>query len=170
MTKVNSILHSLKSAGLLDSGVLAAGIARGWASRADAVAYAVEQLVAGDERDVVVELASADDEETARILVALRQWALDDALPSANDEYAVRRWLYAALLFISRSDTGGDETLDLLEDAYSRFDYPYEMRECSRYYSPPDRDRRIQLGELVGSPIAAMNKLLSDLAAEFGLR
>jgi hypothetical protein len=167
---MESLLDTLRECGLLDSGVLAAGVERGWASGADVAAYAVERLSAGDDRPEVVELAAVEDLEPERVTDLLRDWARLDRLPSQRAEDALRRWMFAALTAISRSGTSPEEMLDRLEEAYAMFGYPEEMRKCSRYYVPPqDRARGIRVGEVTDSPLEAMNQLLSQLKREFGV-
>jgi hypothetical protein len=167
---MESLLDTLRECGLLDSGVLAAGVERGWASGADVAAYAVERLSAGDDRPEVVELAAVEDLESERVTDLLRDWARLDRLPSQRAEDALRRWMFAALTAISRSGTSTEEMLDRLEETYAMFGYPEEMRKCSRYYMPPqDRARGIRVGEVTDSPLEAMNQLLSQLKREFGV-
>src|SRR5262245_56788835 len=97
-----SLLDVLKSSGLLDAGVLAVGIERGWASAPDVSAYATEKLSAGDEQAEVVELATAEDLEPEKITELLRRWANLDYLPSRAADNAMRRWLFAALKAIEQ--------------------------------------------------------------------
>jgi len=168
---MESLLDTLRGAGLLDPGVLAAGIERGWVSCADVVAFAVERLTAGDDRSEVLELAAADDEEPAWVIDVLRRWARADGLQSERAESAERLWMFAALLSISRSEISPEEQLDRLEETYATFGYPEEMRECSRYYVPPqDRARGIRIGEVTSSPLVAMNRLLSQIGGELGVQ
>lgn len=163
-----SPLDTLMECGLLDSGVLAVGVERGWASRADVATYAAERLSAGDDRSEVVELTAAEELEPARLIDRLRNWARLDGLPSQHPESAVRLWMFAGLTAIARSGSSPEEQLDRLEEAYATFGYPEEMRECSRYYVPPqDRARNIRVGEVTDSPLEAMNQLLSQLRREF---
>lgn len=164
-------LSVLKDGGLLDPGILAAGIEHGWATRTDVVAYAMERMSAGNDRPEAVELAAAENLESERIVDLLREWARLDGLPSQQPDSAVRRWMFAALTAISWSDAGAEEKLDRLEETYATFGYPEEMRECSRYYVPPqDRARDIRVGEVTASPLEAMNQLLAKLRREFKLR
>lgn len=165
---VASVVDFLRGTGLIDPGVLAVGIERGWASRGDVVAYAVEALRAGNERAEVMEIVTADDLELDRLTELLREWARLDGLPSARAENAVRRWMFSALSVIAHSNVSPEKKLDKLEETYADFAYPEEMRACSRYYMPlHDRARGIQIGELTDSPLDAMNRLLSKLTKEF---
>lgn len=168
---MKSLLDILRDTRLVDAGVLALGLERGWASRADVSAYAVEKLSADDERVEAVELATAEELDPDRIVELLRGWARIEHLPFLSAEEAIRRWMFAALMTISESGASADEKLDRLEEAYATFGYPEEMRECSRYYVPPrDRARGIRVGDVTASPLEAMNQLLSRLRTEFGIR
>lgn len=48
-------LEALRTAGLVDAGVLAVGLERGWVSADDVAAFAVERLPAGSDRLVAME-------------------------------------------------------------------------------------------------------------------
>jgi hypothetical protein len=160
----------LRDTGLLDAGVLALGLERGWVDRQTIAAFAVEKMSAGDERPEVVELAACEQLETDAIVDLLRRWAVHDAQPSITSEQAVRRWLFAFLKGVAQSDDGSEETLDRLEEIYGQLGYPEEMRECSRYYVPPeDRNRGLRIGDTTASPLDAMNKLIATLSREFGV-
>ena len=126
-----------------------------------------DKLVAGDERAEVIDLATAEDLAPERVVELLRHLARLDRLPSLAPDVAIRRWMFAALEGIAQSVVAADEKLDRLEEAYAAFGYPEEMRECSRYYVPPqDRARGIRVGEATASPLEAMNQLLSRLTSE----
>ena len=90
-------LSVLREYHLLDAGVLALGLERGWVDRRSIAVFAGERLTAGDERPEVVELAACEQLETNTILELLRCWANHDAQPSATSEQALRRWLFAFL-------------------------------------------------------------------------
>jgi hypothetical protein len=161
-------LEALKTAGLVDAGVLAVGLERGWASAGDVASFAVEQLTAGADRAEVVELATAEELDTATIIDLLRQWAGEEKLASMSSTEAIRRWMFGHLKAIAESDAIPDAKLDRLEEAYPTLDYPEEMRECSRYYVPAaDRARGITVGEVTASPLGAMEDLLLRLGREF---
>ena len=161
-------LEALRTGGLMDAGVLAVGLERGWASADDVAAFAVEQLAAGADRAEVVELATAEELDTATIIELLRQWAGDEKLASVSSTEAIRRWMFGYLEAISESDASPDAKLDRLDEAYATLDYPEEMRECSRYYvRAADRARGITVSEVTASPLGAMEDLLLRLGREF---
>lgn len=162
------LLEALKGAGLLDAGVLATGMERGWADRGDATGFAADRLVAGDARPEMVELAAADDEEPAQVVEMLKRLARSDGLATADESAALRRWMLATLLVISRSDASPEVKLDQLEVAYADFDYPEEMRELSKYHVP-DPAADVRVGDASTSPIAALERLLGKLRTELGV-
>ena len=161
-------LEALRTAGLVDAGVLAVGLERGWASADDVAAFAVEQLAAGADQAEVVELATAEELDIATIIDLLRHWAVDENLDSMSFTEAIRRWMFGHLKAIAESDASPNTKLDRLEEAYAILDYPEEMRECGRYYVPAaDRARGITVGEVTASPLDAMDDLLWRLGKEF---
>ena len=165
---MDSVLRVLKDWNLLDPGVLALGLERGWVSEADVSAYAVEILLTGDNRVELAELATAEDLDLRSIVHLLRKLARLDSLPSVQVDNAIRRWMFAMLTSISMSGSNPEDQLDKVEDAYAMLDYPEEMRECSRYYVPPlHRAGGIQIGMQIASPLEAMNQLVLKLRSEF---
>lgn len=162
-------LSVLRDDGLLDVEALALGFDRRWVDRQTVAAFAVEKLAAGDERPEVMELAMCDHLEPSVIVDLLRRWGRLDALPPEGTERALRRWMFAFLKGLARSDVGPEEKLDELEEIYGMLGYPEEMRECSRYYVPSeDRARGLQIGDTTASPLDAMTNLVATLAREFG--
>jgi hypothetical protein len=168
---VGAELDALKAAGLVDAGVLAVGLERGWASAEDVSAYAVERLASGADQPEVVELATAEALDAATIVELLRQWARNETLPTMSSGGAMRRWMFGMLKAIAESDASPDHKLDRLEEAYATLGYPEEMRECSRYYIPDcDRARGITVGDFTASPLGAMDALLLRLGKDFHVR
>jgi hypothetical protein len=153
---------------LLDFGVLALGLERGWATAAEVSDYATGMVGTGDERPEVIALAGANATDAEGVLDALRQLAHADALPTEQEEQALRRWMFARLSQIAHNNASPDAKLDLLEEAYAELGYPEEMRECSRYYVPPaDRERGLKVGDHTTSPLEALDAVLERLSAEF---
>lgn len=162
---------ALTAAGLVDPGVLAIGLERGWVSAEDVSAYAVDRLTAGTDEPDVVQLTTAETLDREITIDLLRQWATREALPSVSSDEAIRRWMFGLLKAISESCANADEKLDCLEEAYATLGYPEEMRECSRYYVPEhDRTRGIKVGEVTASPLGAMKVLLLRLGQELRIR
>jgi hypothetical protein len=167
---MDSRLDILRSHDLLDAGVLAVGLERGWVSRADVTAYAWAMLSAGDDRQEVLDLADAEELDLERVLELLRRCARHESLSPVATERAMRCWMFAALKAISEGGASPEAQLDRLEDAYATLGYPAEMQACSRYYVPPsDRARGIRVGEQTTSPLEAMHRLLAQLGHDLGL-
>lgn len=159
-----ALTRELRNADLLDGGVIAFGIERGWLLPSTGIRYANEVLDAGDARPHVVSLAIEDDESAERIVASLRQWMHVDRLPSEDVGYTRRAWIYAALAWVSQSEMSAEAKLDVLEEIYAEFEYIDDLRECSRYYVPekkPDNPASIP------SPLDSMEVLLSELRDEF---
>ena len=170
-SRENAVMYvsvsTLRECALMDAGVLAAGLERGWASENDAVAYAVEKLVAGDDRPEALELVIGDDLDLGKAVHLLRSWARNDRLRSQNPDEARRCWMFAALVDISTSSMSPDEKLDRLEDVYAELGYPYEMRECSRYFAPFESGGEVCAELWTSLPLAAMEQLILRLRREF---
>lgn len=167
---MNLEIKCLQKTGLLDAGVLAVGVERGWVSKKDVIEYAVEMLVLGEERPEFIDLI-IQDLDTVTISNLLWQLAQKYLLPSRLFDEAIRRWMYASLKVIDVADISEEEKLDRLEEVYAILDYPEEMSACSRYYiSDDDCIRGISIGDKVTlSPLEAMKNLLSQIEANLGI-
>jgi hypothetical protein len=165
----DSLVDTIRQLGLLDAGVLAVGLQRGFARAADVAEYAAERMRSNDDSPELMELSRVDGMAPERACALLLAIARRSALASQTQPEALRRWLFAALTRISASERSGEEMLDMLEDVYATLGYPEELKVCSRYYVPPaDRVRGIRVGEFTESPVEAMNGLLSQLKREYG--
>lgn len=164
-------LEILRNYGLLDPSVLAIGFERGWVDRGGIVDFAIEQIASGNESRVVVELSTCEDLDADSIMQLLARWAGSDLRQTSVREQALRRWQLGFLKALSLSPLGPEEQLDRLEELYAMLGYPEEMRECSRYYVPPeDRARGLKVGDITESPLGAMARLVATLEKELGGR
>lgn len=153
------VVTILRKAHLLTSGVLAFGFERGWIDKKAIIAFANSKFEDGDVCVEFAELATCDGLEPNSILDLLRRCTSS----SETTEHIARIWMFGFLKALSGEKIDPEEKLNRLEEIYGMFGYPDEMRECSRYYTPPKDRGRLQVGMKTDCPIKAMATLIVSL-------
>ena len=168
--QVMNVVSILRESGILDAGVLAEGLRRGWIERDVVISFALEHFQAGDKRFEIVSLGSCEHDDISEIMKVLDGLASAGELQSAQSGVAMRRWIFAFVKDIAQSSRTPDEKLDAIESLYADLGYPRELDECSRYYVPrEDRERPLRVGDTTASPMRAVSDLIEKLADEFGV-
>ena len=130
---------------LLGWGALLLGWHRGWINREDVSHYAVEWLSArphGNDGMVALLAAGellADDELTDLMHRLADNEEADHCSPpnqAESDSRAINSWRLARLIeLVSRPGCRDERWQDAVEEVYAEFNYPEDMRSCSRYQS-----------------------------------
>ena len=118
----------MADSGLLCWSTLLLGMKKGWACRNDAIDFAVELLVKGNNEEDVALIAAGDclqDDEFFNLI--------KNRTTPTNRAVAIEKWRLAFLLSISGSDDDEQTKLDRLQEVYANFDYPEDMVACSIY-------------------------------------
>ncbi|MEG3219673.1 DUF2247 family protein [Vibrio gigantis] len=132
--------------GLLCWSTLLLGMSKGWASRKDAIDYAVTLLVSGIEEEDVAVIASGESLEEDELLKLISNQVKQNDCAADLD-----KWRLAHLLSISESGDDEQAKLDRLQEVYANFEYPEDMASCS-IYSQDEID-----------PLVAMTKVVEEL-------
>ena len=123
-----SPIKVLINLGLLCWPTILLGFGKGWVSRKDAIDYAVDLLIKGnDDEDVSIIAAGetlGDDE-----LLNLISHQVEQS-DSTND---LDKWRLAHLISIAESNDDEQTKLDRLQEVYADFNYPEDMASCSIY-------------------------------------
>jgi hypothetical protein len=119
-------------------------------------------------------LASARHESDEDVVSALRKLAeAEDATIENLEDYAEQcDRLRLGRLMVAWENSPHDESLlKEIAEIYADFGYPEDMRSCV-YYMPPDgtNPSEVQVGDQLESPIAALERLLSDLKERLGAK
>lgn len=161
-------LSYLLDRGLLDWATLAAGYSRGWISPADLSELAVLEVLAKETPSAEVIALTAvglPDQDVRDLLDQLA--AMEGGIDTHR---AVRLLLLAHLRDLEAERASGtlndDQVVDRLEDLYAEFDYPEELRYCSRYNIPPEERGGSSRGGTAGSPLRAFREAIQKLAAD----
>lgn len=141
-----SPINKLIELGMLCWSTLLLGLNKGWATRKDAIDYAVSLLVNGsDDEDVAIIAGGetlSDDE-----LFSLISKKVDGTRSFSDFD----KWRLAHLLCVAESNDDEQGKLDKLQEVYAAFDYPEDMASCS-IYSQDDTN-----------PIVAMMRGIEEL-------
>lgn len=123
-----SLINILINLGLLDWSTILLGLKKGWMSRKDAINYAVDLLVNGNDGEDVAIIAGGEslgDEELFNLIS-------NQAEQTSNADDC-DKWRLAHLINIAESDDDEQTKLDKLQEVYANFDYPEDMASCSIY-------------------------------------
>lgn len=123
-----SPIKILINLGLLCWSTILLGLRKGWVSRKDAIDYAIELLVNGNEDEDVVIIAGGETLEDDELLNLI-----SEQVEQADIATALDKWRLAHLLSIAESDDDEQTKLDKLQEVYANFDYPEDMASCSIY-------------------------------------
>ena len=119
---------TLENLGLLCWSTIYVGFKKGWLKQKDVVDYAVKMLMAGSDDKAAVLIAggeSLNDDELLNLV--------SSQIENKDEIIALDKWRLANLLCISESKKSDQEKLDKLQDIYSKFNYPDDMKSCSIY-------------------------------------
>ncbi|QTL37373.1 DUF2247 family protein [Pseudoalteromonas viridis] len=133
----------LKNLSLLCWSTILLGLKKGWASREDAIDYAMELLVNGSEDEGVVLIAGGETLEDGELFNLI-----SDKVEKTDIATALDKWRLAYLLNIASSDDHEQIKLDKLQEVYANFDYPEDMASCS-IYSQGEIDPLIAMMQVV---------------------
>jgi len=122
-----SAFTQLKTLGLVDWGVLAFGWSHQLLSADDVADFAAHETGTQHEARESLLLATQDN-EPEKIGSQLNELAAPVVSRLAAD-----KWRLAHLMEIADLKADWDTKVTMLEDVYSEFGYPEDMRECSRY-------------------------------------
>ena len=116
-----SIFNTLKALNLLCWDVMLIGFKKNWINRDDISDYAVELLLCDENDENVILIASCNFYDDSEVLSLLGKLANNQLAFSGLD-----RWRLASLVNISNADLNDQKKMDLLQEVYSRYDYPYK--------------------------------------------
>ena len=161
-------INILQQHGQLDWSVLLVGWRRGWATRADIIAFAVAWLIQhpDDENSCIVDLAGGESLKNAELEALLENHvaAVNGSLPDDRRSPEVDKWRLAHLKLIADGAIDPETKLVRLEELYAEFDYPEDMAACSRYHlSPSQRQHGWVVGDHAPSPLDAMEAVIREL-------
>lgn len=159
----------MKELGLLSWPSLAVGLDHDWATKADVIHFAEDQLV----RDVfdpncrIAMLASAEamsiDEVRDLLLTIIRESG--HSVSSVN-LVALKQWRLAHLIAAERQGNSPEELLDHVAEIYAEFGFPDDMWLTSRYNLTPEDRRNLKEGKLAHDPLAAVSNVIEALQRE----
>lgn len=104
------------------------GHTKGWVSRNDFIAYAVDLLVNGNNDEDVAVIAGGEplgDDELYKLI--------SNQIVQTDTVADLDKWRLAHLLNIAESEDDEQTKLDRLQEVYTNFDYPEDMASCSIY-------------------------------------
>lgn len=132
---------------------LLVGLNKGWATRKDAIDYAVSLLANGSDDEDVAIIAGGEtlsDDELINLI--------SKKINSTSSFSIFDKWRLAQLLCIAESSDDEQGKIDKLQEVYADFDYPEDMASCS-IYSQDDT-----------SPIVAMMRVIEELRSKLNPR
>jgi hypothetical protein len=166
---VKAVLGVMGRHQLLDWSTILVGWDRTWLSKEGISDFAVEQLERASSESIVELLARIDGSDTQEIRNLIENCA---KATQADYTAAVEKWRFAFLVALSEDPKSPEEKIDDLQDLYSAFDYPEDMRDCGRY--GPSRQAipagTARVDEVTVDPLNAMARLLRVLAARIGVK
>lgn len=166
----------MQTLGLLDWPSLWVGLERGWVWADDLIAFSTQWLLEHPDEDNehITLLAGGEslDEAELRDMLGNHLREVSGETPDPRAAPEVDKWRLAALCLLDQSDLPPDEKLDALEELRAEFDYPEDMRACSRYYVPPQfAGRQFAVGEHLPweDPFEAVQAVIAKLRKQFGV-
>ncbi len=123
---------------------------KGWVNRKNAIDYAVDLLVNGNEDEAVMIIAGGETLEDEELFTLI-----SSQVKPADKATDLDKWRLAHLLAIAKSDDDAQGKLDKLHEVYANFDYPEDMSSCS-IYSQDEVD-----------PLVAMMQVIEELRSRF---
>jgi len=123
-----SPIKKLLNLELLCWSTILLGMKKGWASRKDAIDFAVSLLVNGNEDERVAIIAggeSLEDDELLKLIL--------NQIEQTDRAADLDKWRLAHLVDIAESGSDEQTKLDRLQEVYANFDYPEDMASCSIY-------------------------------------
>ena len=145
-------IEVLKKLGLLNWSNIYVGIKKGWATKEDAIEYAVGLLQVGCDEDGIALIAGGEQLEEDELIELISQST------SKNDSAAeLDKWRMGYLISISESGDDAQTQLDRLQEVYANFNYPEDMAACSIYSQSSTQ------------PLVAMEQVVKELKHRFGI-
>lgn len=148
-----SPIKILINLGLLRWSTILLGLKKGWVTRKDAINYAVDLLVNGNDDEDVAIIAGGESLEDDDLLNLI-----SNQVEQTDNTTDLDKWRLAHLLCIAESDEDEQSKLDRLQEVYANFEYPEDMASCS-IYSQDEID-----------PLVAMMQVIEESRSKLTLR
>jgi len=145
-------IEILKKLGLLNWSNIYIGIKKGWATKKDAIEYAVGLLQVGCDDDGIGLIAGGEQLEDDELIELISQSAT-----KKNDAAELDKWRMAYLISVVESGNDLQSQLDKLQEVYANFNYPEDMAACSIYSQSSTQ------------PLIAMEQVVKELKHKFGI-
>lgn len=155
----------MKELGLLSWAGLAIGLDRGWATKADVIRFAVEQLMcdADDPAKRIAILAGADAMSVDEVREYLSKIGTECNGGASSTALELDKWRLAHLVSVERRSYSPDDLLDSVAEIYAEFGYPGEMWLTSRYNLTPEDHENLKAGKPAHDPIVAVQEVIRAL-------
>jgi hypothetical protein len=161
---MGKLLDTMNEAGMLDWATLLVGLYERWLTREDAVAFAVNWLVANPDEsdDQIIELAGLDyaSDREIRELVAKVAQRNSAFIETDEERYKseMEKWRFAHLKILDEAKLPDSQKIDELQQLIADFGYPQDMADCSIYGTPGI------------DPLSALKKVIANLRVGLSIR